>query len=121
MCVSVDRRAGGVAARASDSKKGLSMKTVSYVLAILLAACAPTYAQAELAGTWRAEGVGPQPWTLVLRTTGPSLTGTVSSCASPSVEIYDLNRIGNTITFKCKSLDGDRTISFTGAVNEDQI
>ena len=45
----------------------------------------------------------------------------MSSCASISVEIYDGTIDGNTITFKCKSLDGDRTISFRGVINRDEI
>lgn len=45
----------------------------------------------------------------------------MSSCASLPVEIYDARIDGNAVTFKCKSLDGDRVIWFTGVINGDEI
>jgi hypothetical protein len=83
--------------------------------------CLPSYAQSGVRGTWQAVGLGPQPWTVVLRAEEGKLTGSVSSCASISVDIFDGTIAGNTITFKCQSLDGDRIISFRGVVNGDEI
>lgn len=99
-----------------------SASVVSSALAILLAVCAPSWAQTGITGTWQVEGVGPGfPWEVVLRVDGTRLAGAVSSCASNRVEIHDGRVNGNTITFKCDSLDGDHTLMFTGRVNGDQI
>jgi pimeloyl-ACP methyl ester carboxylesterase len=98
-----------------------SMRNLSYVVVLLLAVSSPSLAQIGPTGTWRAQGVGPQPWTLVLRASGSKLTGAVSSCASISVDIYDGTVNGNTVTFKCQSLDADRIISFRGVIRGDEI
>ena len=97
------------------------MKTVSCVLAVLLATCAPTFAQTGITGTWRAEGVGARRWTVSVRADGTQLTGKVSACTSLPVEIYEGRINGNTLTFKCKSPDGDRVVTLTGTVNGDEI
>lgn len=96
-----------------------------YLLVVLLAACAVTFAQSGPAGTWRVEGVGQSfPWELVLKTDGPSrLIGAVSSCASVqgAFEIFDGRTNLNSVTFKCRSGDGQRTITLTGALSGDVI
>jgi pimeloyl-ACP methyl ester carboxylesterase len=97
------------------------MRSPLHMVILLLAVCTPGFAQSGPTGTWRAEGLGPQPWTLVLRGAGSQLTGAVSSCASISVDIFDGRVVGNTVTFKCQSLDGDRTISFRGVISGDEI
>src|SRR5712692_2104991 len=100
------------------------MRNVSYVFvfAILFAACGLTFAQTGPTGTWRVEGVGTSfPWEVVLRVDGPRLIGAVSSCASINVEISEGTIDGNTITFKCTSGDGQRTITFTGRIGGDEI
>jgi hypothetical protein len=97
------------------------MKTLLCVGAALFAIWRPVYAQSDLSGLWRAEGLDPAVWRVALRADGRALTGTVMSCTSLPVEIYDGRVDGNTITFKCNSPDGDRTVSFTGIVNGDEI
>ena len=95
------------------------MKGALYALGVLFATCAPAAAQSGVTGTWQAELTSP--WTLVVSAEGTRLTGRVSSCASLPVEIYDGRIDRNAVTFKCKSLDGDRVITFTGVVNGDEI
>lgn len=97
------------------------MKKVLCALAILFAGSQSARAQTGVTGTWRAEGVGKGAWTVALRTDGRRLSGTVSSCTSLPVPIYEGKIDGNAITFKCKSLDGDRIISFAGRINGDEI
>lgn len=93
------------------------MKNVLPVLAILFATCAPASAQTGVTGTWQVEST--PPWTIELRVDGPRLTGTVSSCSSRAsrIEIFEGSTNGNTFAFKCKSLDGDRTITVTGTID----
>ena len=97
------------------------MKTITCFVAMLLATCASTFAQTGSTGTWRVEGVGAGPWTLALRADGPRLTGKVSSCTSLPVEIDEGRIAGNSLSFKCKSPDGDRVITFRGSINGDEI
>ncbi|MEX2272536.1 MAG: hypothetical protein WD690_13780 [Vicinamibacterales bacterium] len=97
------------------------MKTLLCALVMLIAAPAPAAAQtatAGPAGTWKV--VGP-PWTIAITTAGQTLTGTVSDGAGFSAEIYDGKIEGNTVTFKARSADGDRTVTFTGTINGDEI
>lgn len=94
------------------------------VLAILFATCSTTYAQSGPTGTWGVDGVGPSlPWTVILRAEGSILAGTVSSCASVrgSFEIEEGKLEGNTLTFKCRSGDKRRLISFVGIIGGDKI
>lgn len=97
------------------------MKSVVLVLAGFLVTCAPVSAQTGPTGTWKVEGLN---WEIFLRMEGPKLTGLVSHCttvfAAPA-EIHDTNITGNTITFKCTSPDRDRTLTFAGRVNGDEI
>ena len=61
-------------------------------------------------------------WTLVLNADGSRLTGAVSNCASSgNIEIFDGRIDGDAITFRCRSLDGDRTLSFVGRVGSGEI
>lgn len=106
----------------------LSMKNVAYVfaLAIPFATYALTYAQTGpngITGTWQTESVCTRgcDWMVALRADGPNLTGAARSCASNPIEIAEGRIDGNTITFKCNSADGGRTITFTGKVTGDVI
>jgi alcohol dehydrogenase (cytochrome c) len=98
------------------------MKRV-FVSSILFTACALTYAQTEPTGTWHTESVCQLGcnWTVVLRADGSRLNGAARDCLSRDIEISDGRSEGSSITFKCKSLDGDRTISFTGRIEGDTI
>ena len=93
------------------------MKNVLHVVAILFATYAPAFAQTGLTGSWQVEST--PPWTIELRVDGPRLAGTVSSCSSRAsrIEIFEGSTNGNTFRFKCKSLDGDRTITVTGTID----
>ena len=100
------------------------MKVVSFALAILFLASASTSAQSGATGTWRIEGTGTTlPWTVVLRSDGTRLGGTVSSCDSVqlTIEIFEGAIDGNTIGFKCQSGDGKRIVSLRGTVQGDEI
>lgn len=102
------------------------MKRISCVFtcAIVFGACVltqTTAAQTGIAGRWHADSPSGSTLTLVLRVNGPKLTGASDSCASGPIPISEGNIDGNTITFKCKSLDGDRTLTLTGEVNGDEI
>jgi TonB family protein len=95
---------------------------------------APTSQSDGPTGTWRVEDVAYAPWTLVLHADGTTLTGTViqaqtnraggqigiTTLTAP-VAIYDGTIDGNTISFKCKSPDGNRTITFAGQMSGDEI
>ncbi|HSP68571.1 MAG TPA: PQQ-binding-like beta-propeller repeat protein [Bryobacteraceae bacterium] len=49
------------------------------------------------------------------------MNGAARDCLSRDIEISDGRIEGSTITFQCKSLDGDRTTAFTGRINGDTI
>lgn len=97
--------------------------TLPLTLLCIAALVTPHYAQDHLlTGTWRIDGSGNSlPWTMILRVDGEKLSGTVSSCASPRVAIYDGHVEGRRFTFKCTSLDGDRTTTFSGTLSGDRI
>lgn len=99
------------------------MKRIFHALAFLFAASALTYAQTGPTGTWHTASICAAGcnWTVVLRADGSRLNGAVRDCLSRDVEISDGHIEGSTITFKCKSLDGDRTITFLGRIEGDTI
>jgi hypothetical protein len=95
------------------------MRKVLFLFATLIALVAPTYAQSGITGTWRIEGAEPAfPWEAVLRADGANLSGALTSCSSSrgAIDIYEGKVDGETITFKCKSLNRVRTMIFTGKV-----
>ena len=108
------------------------MPTVARACAVLLfaaalsvAAQAPRPADADRAapsGTWKSEP--PTFLTLVIKSDASTVTGVLNTCSSqpfiPS-EILEGHVEGSTITFKCISDDGDRTVTFRGTINGDQI
>ena len=97
------------------------MKSIVLVLAGLLLTSAQVSAQTGPTGTWKVETVG---WEMFLRMEGSTLTGLVSHCTTffpAPVDIEDANITGNAINFKCTSPDHDRTLTFTGRVNGDEI
>jgi len=82
----------------------------------------PAAAPTGIDGTWRFES-GQDSWTAMLKAEGSKLTGTVTSCASNRgvIDVFEGRVDGTTITFKCKSLNGVRTLTFTGKVSGDEI
>jgi pimeloyl-ACP methyl ester carboxylesterase len=90
------------------------MKNLLYAVAVLFAACAHASAQSGFTGTWTAGGQTAA--IIVLTAAGPQVTGTVADR-----DIYEGRTDGSTVTFKVKSPDGDRTITFTGKITGDEI
>jgi alcohol dehydrogenase (cytochrome c) len=82
---------------------------------------ATTQSDPLLDGIWRAETS--IPWAVALRLDGSEVAGVVSSCASNvgEIEVFDGAVEGSTLTFKCQSLDGRRTVAFTGTIGNDEI
>jgi hypothetical protein len=88
-------------------------------------------AESGVTGVWEAYDVGFPLWTLTLSADGVKLSGTVqqgahdgsgySTTLTMPVAIYDGEINGNSITFKCQDPGHDRTITFTGIVNGDEI
>jgi hypothetical protein len=77
-------------------------------------------APSALSGTWRSDA--PRGWTLVLKVEGTTVTGAVSFCsASPAVEIANAHIDAEAITFTCTSVDGDRTLTFSGTHSANEI
>ena len=103
-------------------ERTVGVKSRYCALAILLAACAPSFGQTGPTGTWRVEGnTLPFPWDVVLRADGPQLTGAVSHCAPGVAEIFDGRMDGGSITFKCMRPDGVTRIIFTGSLKGDEF
>ena len=89
-------------------------------------------AESGVTGVWTAYDVGFAPWMLTLKADGAKLSGTVQLGARGSsgynttltmpAAIYDGEIDGNKITFKTEDpWSHDRTITFTGIVNGDEI
>jgi len=77
-------------------------------------------AQRGPGGVWQAEASPSGAlWTVALRADGHRLVGVVSSCAAPDgeVEIFQGFVDGDTVTFKCSSPNGARTVTFTGTIS----
>ena len=56
-----------------------------------------------------------------LKINGELVTGSLSSGAGRTIEIFDGKVLGDTIAFKIKSPTGERTITFTGKLAGDEI
>jgi alcohol dehydrogenase (cytochrome c) len=86
--------------------------------------------QSGVAGTWRSEDalscggncwwmVG---WTLVVERDGATLIGAVTNCPrAGAVEIFDGQIDAETLRFKCRSPDGNSTMSFIGRLDKGEI
>jgi hypothetical protein len=100
------------------------MKNISFVVLILFATCAPTFAQDGPAGTWRAVDVpSGSPWTFEFKADERKLTGTARQATGPAVEISAGRINGSTIVFKTTRCPDPcaTTLTFTGTVNGDEI
>ena len=96
------------------------MKNVALTIVVLLAASSSSFVQSGAAGRWRADGF---PWIIELAVEGTRLTGTVDQDGDgvdPAV-IVDGEINGTTVRFRADSGDGNRTITFTGALSGDEI
>ncbi len=85
-------------------------------------------APVDVTGRWESLQWNQDIWLMDLRSTGNQLSGTVGVMAAPGREavsnsrpIYDAKIENNTISFKAKSVDNVRTISFTGKAQGDEI
>jgi len=107
---------------------------ISPRFALLLAAPVlfATTQSPDFSGKWVASNVAFPPWTFQLKVDGALITGTATqgrsdpasgfttSLAGP-FPIYDARIDGNQITFKLKTTDGGRIVTFIGARSGDQI
>jgi hypothetical protein len=78
---------------------------------------------AEVTGTWLATDVPYAPWAVQLKQDGAKLSGTMEQNGGlrGQVEIYEGKIDGPAISFKAKSPDGARAITFTGTINGDEM
>ncbi|HEV8366421.1 MAG TPA: alpha/beta hydrolase [Pyrinomonadaceae bacterium] len=78
----------------------------------------------QFAGEWKVELQFPgQPLIFELKTDGSTLTGVLQPprAGLQPIEIFDGKIDGNTMTFKFKSPDGQRTITLIGTLSADEI
>jgi len=96
------------------------MKRLMYVLTVacLSVGVAAQQQMAAATGLWEVED---QPaWGFELMVNGTTLTGKVRQ-GGQEILILDGTVAGDTVTFKAKSPDGDRTITFIGTMTDDVI
>src|SRR5579862_6946508 len=98
-------------------KPALRLLAVS-LFALWLSAQAP-----DVSGTWLATGVPYEPWTVKLTQDGSRLTGTMEQNGGlrGQVAIYEGRIEGSAVSWKAKSPDGARAITFTGNVHGEEI
>jgi ribonuclease BN (tRNA processing enzyme) len=106
------------------------MKTAVRFGGLFFAVVVSFIGQDGITGTWKAEDVGFAPWTFTLKVQGANVTGTVSQGGSSgttpttlagATAIYDGTIEGNSVSFRCDSPDGGRTIAFSGVLAGDII
>jgi dienelactone hydrolase len=96
------------------------MKMIVCVALSLLASGSSASAQSSFSGSWDVDA--DPPWTVVFRANEPTVIGRVSRCSSQvTAEIFDARIEGNVISFKCRSGDGDRTLTLRGTLSGDAI
>ena len=97
------------------------------ITACLLALCATVSAQSDVTGRWRSDppSTNGQDVIFDLTVEGDRVTGTVGQgildVPVMTAAIYDGRREADAVTFKARSPDGDRSVTFTGTVQGDQI
>src|SRR5580704_647635 len=74
-------------------------------------------------GTWLNNDGPYAPWTVQLKQDGTKLTGTMEQNGGlpGPVDIYEGIINGSAVSFKAKSPDGAREITFTGTISGDEI
>ena len=96
---------------------------IALVVPSLLMGPALTQSQSQLTGTWQNEvlsGGALQLWTLNLQQDGTNLRGTVGQGINERLKIDEGESEGNSLFFTV-DVSLNRTISFTGEVNGDEI
>jgi hypothetical protein len=94
------------------------------IAALAIFGAQPVRAQAiDATGVWLATDVPYAPWTVQLKQDGTKLTGTMeqNGAMRGPVDIYEGTINGSAISFKAKSPDGARAITFTGTINGNEI
>ena len=99
------------------------MKVIMAAVSILLsfALAIPAQVTGGFTGRWETGYVFNEPWKIELAVVGKTVSGSVGQGRGLPVKIFDGNIKGNTVTFRCASPDGDRTIIFTGILEADAI
>jgi hypothetical protein len=100
----------------------IAMLFALYASSLIGSAQTPTPANSP-AGKWQVTMVPNAPWVFEFTVDGTNLLGTIrqSGAANDPVTITDGKISGTTLSFKVKSPDGVRTITFTGRVNGNEI
>jgi Amidohydrolase family len=101
---------------AAASKQKLPPPKPAPMVGLVVAAAENT--ATAFAGTWATDFQGQA--SVDLTADGTKLTGTIKGSAA-TAQIFDGRIDGNTMTFKVKSPDGDRTVTFTGTVSGNEI
>ena len=99
------------------------MRPLMPTLLILAAAAGLSAQTTDITGTWLATGVPYEPWTVVLKLEGTKLTGTMEQNGGlrGAVDIYEGTVKDKAVSWKAKSPDGARAITFTGTIAGDEI
>lgn len=99
------------------------MKSPILLVVGLILAGSAAQAQQSIAGSWKVPGSGEETlWELALIEDPAGLLGAASACLTfGPVEISNVERQGNTISFQCGDERGLRTVSFTGVVRDEEI
>jgi hypothetical protein len=95
------------------------MRNLSVLVTLLYVTTICVNAQTAIYGPWSAE-VFPM-LTINLKASRNTLTGSIDRGQQRLAEIYDGKIDGHVITFKLKSPDGDRTITFLGRLMGEEI
>ena len=103
------------------------MRKTFTIVACLVTFAATVGGQSDITGRWRIDPASTDGQEVIfdLRVDGDRVTGTVSqglmNVAVVSASIYDGRREGDVLTFKARSPDGDRSVTFTGTAQGDEI
>ena len=103
----------------------LSFATRKAEAPLVLVITAAADVQTPFAGEWEAEVPVPlgRSFAIELKTDNTTVTGVIRRLPGPAepMQIFDGKLNGNTMTFKTKSPDGLRTITFVGTLTGDEI
>ena len=103
------------------------MRTSLPIAACLVIFATAVGGQSDITGRWRIDPPSTDGQEVVfdLSVDGDRVTGTVGqsfmNVPIVSAAVYDGRREGNLVTFKARSPDGDRSVTFTGTAQGDEI